>query len=82
MTRRCACAAPGHDLADDSIDAETVGAGRFAVQIHHLRELLDELPGARIRFDTSGTGISILVTDPDDPQMLAVQMPCSWRGEP
>jgi len=73
---------PGHDLADDIIDAETVGAGRFAVQIHHLCELFDELPGKRIRLDTSGTGISILVTDPDDPQVLAVQMPCSWRGEP
>lgn len=73
---------PGHDLADDTVDARTAGAGRFAVQIRHLRELLDRLAGARVRFDTGGTGAPILVTDPDDPRVVAVQSPCTWRGTP
>ena len=73
---------PGHDeLADDIVDVEAQGAGKTAVQIHHLRELLDELAGERIRLDTSGAGAVILVTDPDDPDTLAAQMPCRWAEQ-
>jgi DNA polymerase III subunit beta len=73
---------PGHDdLADDIIDAEATGGGRVAVQIHHLRELADEFLGARIRLDNGGPGDPIRVTDPDEPEVLAVQMPCRWPIE-
>jgi DNA polymerase-3 subunit beta len=73
---------PGHDeLAEDIVDAEATGAGRVAVQIHHLRELLDEFAGERIRLDTAGGGTAILVTDLNDPDVLAVQMPCRWSEQ-
>jgi DNA polymerase-3 subunit beta len=72
---------PGHDLADDIVDAEVAGSGRLAVQIRHLRELLDELAGERIRLDTSGGGIAIVITDPDDPDVLVAQMPCRWSEQ-
>jgi DNA polymerase-3 subunit beta len=73
---------PGHDeLADDIIDAEATGDGKVAVQIHHLRDLINELPGARIRFDAGRGMAPILVTNSDDPHVLAVQMPCVWPFE-
>jgi DNA polymerase-3 subunit beta len=73
---------PGHDdLADDVIDAEAAGVGKVAMRILHLRDLIDELPGARIRLDTNGGMGPILVTNPDNPHALAVQMPCVWPFE-
>ena len=68
----------GFDTADDVIEAQTAGVGRFAFQIWQLRELLDEIEGERVHFDLNGGGGPILITDPDDGNYLVAQMPCVW----
>jgi len=70
------------ELADDAVEAGTSGSGRFAVQIRHLEQLLDELEGDRVRIDAgTSTGKPILITDPDDANLTIVQMPCVWMAE-
>jgi DNA polymerase-3 subunit beta len=64
--------------ADDAIDAEVAGAGRVAMRVSHARELADEFTGQRMHFDTNGASGPILVSDPDDPDVLTLQMPCAW----
>jgi DNA polymerase-3 subunit beta len=78
--RLCIAGAP--DLADDPIEAEASGSGRFAAQIKHLAQLLNEVEGERVRIDV-GTcaGNGILITDPDDANFTIVQMPCRWETE-
>jgi len=70
------CLAGHPDAADDVIDATVEGAGRTGVQIHYLAELLDSLNGKCARIDTTDTFAPVLITDPDDPDFLVVQMPC------
>jgi DNA polymerase-3 subunit beta len=69
---------PGHDLADDILNAEVAGTGKVALQILHLAEIAAELESERIHIDTNGNGGPVLVTDPDDSAFLALQMPCAW----
>jgi DNA polymerase-3 subunit beta len=76
------CIAGMPDLADDLIEAEASGNGRFAVQIKHLAQLLDEIGSERVRIDAgAGVGSAILITDPDDANFTIVQMPCLWGIE-
>jgi DNA polymerase III sliding clamp (beta) subunit (PCNA family) len=51
------------------------------VQILHLAEIVAEIEGERIHIDTNGNGGPVLVTDPDDPDVLMLQMPCAWPFE-
>ena len=69
------------DLADDVLDAEVASTGKVAVQILHLAEIVAEIEGERIHIDTNGNGGPVLVTDPDDPDVLMLQMPCAWPFE-
>jgi DNA polymerase-3 subunit beta len=69
------------DLADDVLDAEAASTGKVAVQILHLAEIVAEIEGERIHIDANGNGGPVLVTDPDDPDVLMLQMPCAWRFE-
>jgi DNA polymerase-3 subunit beta len=75
--------APGWpDLADDLIEAEVSGTGRAAFQIRHGLELLEALKGDRVRIDNNADSHSpIHITDPDDPDFLVIQMPCTWSAE-
>jgi DNA polymerase-3 subunit beta len=70
------CLAGHSDAADDVIDAMVDGAGRTAAQIHHLVELLEGINSKRVRIDAADALAPVLITDPDDPDFLAVQMPC------
>jgi DNA polymerase III sliding clamp (beta) subunit (PCNA family) len=68
--------AGGHpDAADDVIDAAVDGAGRTAAQIRYVAELLGSLKGNRVRLDAADADAAALITDPDDTDFLAVQMP-------
>jgi DNA polymerase-3 subunit beta len=69
------------DLADDVIAAEVSGAGRTAIRIGYLTEILDELAGERVRLDARDGRSPLLLTDPDEPHVLTVQMPCTWPFE-
>jgi DNA polymerase III subunit beta len=69
------------DLADDVLDAEVASTGKVAVQILHLAEIVAEIEGERIHIDTNGNGGPVLITDPDDPDVLLLQMPCAWPFE-
>jgi DNA polymerase-3 subunit beta len=70
------------DLADDLIEAEVSGAGRAAFQIRHGLELLEALKGDRVRIDNNADSRNpIRITDPDDPNFLVIQMPCTWSVE-
>ncbi len=70
------------EAVDDPVEAETAGSGRFAVQIHHIAQLLDELGSNRVRIDAgSGAGSGILITDPDDANFTIIQMPCVWSAQ-
>jgi DNA polymerase-3 subunit beta len=64
------------DLADDAVAAETTGSGKTAVQIGLLSEMLEAVTGKRFTLDSRSAGDPLLVTDPDDKDFLAVQMPC------
>jgi DNA polymerase III sliding clamp (beta) subunit (PCNA family) len=64
------------DISDDVLAAETNGAISFAVQVHHLVELLDAFEGERVVLDVKGVGQPILISDPEAPYCRAVQMPC------
>ncbi|MBB4261416.1 DNA polymerase III subunit beta [Bradyrhizobium sp. CIR3A] len=76
------CIARAPDVADDPIEAGVNGQGRLAVQIKHLSQLLAELEAERVRIDAGTRANSgILITDPDDPSITIVQMPCFWGAE-
>jgi DNA polymerase-3 subunit beta len=66
------------EAADDVVNAEFTGSGKVAVQIGLLAELLDALDGARVCLDSRDDRSPVLVTDPDDADLLALQMPCLW----
>jgi DNA polymerase-3 subunit beta len=65
------------DAADDAIAATITGAASIwtAAQIAHIAELVDQIHNRNIRIATDGAGGAILVTDPDDDNLLVIQMP-------
>ncbi|MCG2625606.1 DNA polymerase III subunit beta [Bradyrhizobium sp. WYCCWR 13023] len=78
--RLCIVHAP--DVADDPVEAEVKGRGRLALQIKYLQQLLAELGGERVRIDGGTRANSgILITNPDDPNVTIVQMPCFWGAD-
>lgn len=78
--RLCIVRAP--DLADDPIRADVNGRGRLAVQIKYLSQLVAELGDGRVRIDGGTRANSgILITNPDEPSVTIVQMPCFWGAE-
>ena len=74
------CLADAPDMADDIIDAEVAGAGRAACQIQHLAQLLDNFSGKHSRIDYAGNSSPLAVTDPDDADFFALQMPVAWSS--
>ena len=72
------CLVKQPDAADDVIDAETTGTGRVGVNIRLLAELLDSFDGERVCLDTNGASGPLLITNPSDPNYLALLMPCVW----
>jgi len=77
----CLCVPEAPD-PDDLVEAETLGSGRFAVQVKHPTRLLDELKGDGFRIDAGAhAGSAILITDPDDSHFTIIQMPCVWMAE-
>lgn len=69
----CSPGMPG--IASIVIPAEVSKAGRFAVQIAHIKQLLGALKGGRVRIDSRSGKYSVLITDPDDTDFTIVQMP-------
>jgi hypothetical protein len=69
------------DAADDSLDADTGGAGQTALALDQLVELVDGLQGERLRLDFNGTGAPVMVVNPDDDSVLTLQMPIYWNFE-
>ncbi len=51
------------------------------MRIGYLAELLDELAGERVRFDANDAHSPMLVTDPEDADLLTLLMPCAWPFE-
>jgi DNA polymerase III subunit beta len=72
------CFAGWPELADDELAAETSGTGKVALNVRQLRQLLDAIDSERIRFASNSAREPVLVTDPDDAEWLAVQMPSVW----
>jgi DNA polymerase III subunit beta len=69
------------DMADDVVAAEVTGNGRTALRIGYLAELLDELAGERVKLDANDASSPMLVTDPEDADLLTLLMPCVWPFE-
>jgi hypothetical protein len=72
--REDVCLPDQAETADNIVETSTSGDGRVAVQIEHL--ITDAVRGKRHVADSN----PIVVTDPDDPTIFAIQMPCavSW----
>jgi DNA polymerase-3 subunit beta len=65
------------DIIDDAVAAESAGAGTTGMQIALLTEILENaLTGERVKLDTLNGQGAMLITDPDDAGLLALQMPC------
>ena len=69
------------DAADDSLDADTGGAGQTALALDQLAELVDELQGEKLRFHFNGADAPVMVVNQDDDSVLALQMPIHWNFE-
>jgi hypothetical protein len=68
------------DAADDSLDADTGGAGQTALALDQLVELVDGLQGERLRLDFNGTGAPVVVMNNQaDDGVLVLQMPIFWN---
>jgi DNA polymerase III beta subunit len=63
------------DGSADCLAADVEGETGTAVQIRHLTELIGALRGDSIRISLDAPGGMILVTDPDDENFTALQMP-------
>jgi DNA polymerase III sliding clamp (beta) subunit (PCNA family) len=64
--------------AEDTIDATVSGTGRVALKLEYLIQLLEALPGESIRFDQAETSAPIIVTVPENADLLALQMSMRW----
>jgi DNA polymerase-3 subunit beta len=69
------------DAADDILDANAGGVGQVAVALDQLAELVDELQGEKLQFDFNGANAPVMVVNPDDDSVLALQMPIYWNFE-
>jgi DNA polymerase-3 subunit beta len=67
------------DGSEDCLAADVEGEGETAVQIRYLAELIGVLRGDSIRVSVADLGGMIFVTDPDDVNFLAGQMPIRPR---
>jgi len=65
----------GQQQGEDYAKAEISGTGRFCLQLTYLHDLLNAIPGKRVRFDTEGEYTPGRFSTPDDPDLLIVQMP-------
>lgn len=64
--------------ADEQIDCDCRGreSGEIGVLVEYLGKLIDALGGARVRLFIDGQGDPIRMENPDDPDVVAVLMPC------
>lgn len=72
------CLVKQPDIADDAVDAETSGAGRIAVSVKLLAELLDGLASKRVQLDADGAAGALSIGDPEDADYTSVLSPCAW----
>jgi DNA polymerase III sliding clamp (beta) subunit (PCNA family) len=63
------------DGSEDCLAADVEGEAETVVQIRYLAELIGALRGDSVRLSEDGFGSPILVTDPEDENFTAVQMP-------
>jgi DNA polymerase III subunit beta len=70
----------GADGSEDCLAADVEGDGETAVQIHYLAELIGALRGDSVRISMAEPGSMILVTDPEDKNFFAGQMPIRPRS--
>ena len=70
----------GADGSADCLAADVEGEGETAVQIRYLAELTGALRGDSIRLNVGEPGGMILVTDPEDENFFAGQMPIRPRS--
>jgi DNA polymerase-3 subunit beta len=69
------------DIVDDAVAAETAGTGTTGMQTALLTEIVEKaLTGKRVKLDTLNGQGAMLITDPDDTGLLALQMPCRAVG--
>jgi DNA polymerase-3 subunit beta len=71
------------DAVDDSVAAaDAVGTGRVATRIALLTELLERgFSCKRVRLDNLDAASPILITDPDNTDVLALNTPCAWPAQ-
>jgi DNA polymerase-3 subunit beta len=69
---------------DDTVTAETAARGicRTALAISMLAGILEELDGERVRLELKDARSPVRITDPDDPQLLFLQMPLIGFEQP
>ena len=70
----------GAEGSDDCLAADVEGAGETALQIRNLSELIGALRGDTVRISMAGPGSMVLVTDPQDENFFAGQMPIRPRS--
>jgi DNA polymerase-3 subunit beta len=63
------------DGSEDCLAADVEGEAETVVQIRYLAELIGALRGDSVRLSEDGFGSPILITDPEDENFTAVQMP-------
>ena len=68
------------DGSADCLAADVEGEGSTAVQVKHLAELTGALRGDSVRISVAGPGSMIVVTDPEDENFFAGQMPIRPRS--
>jgi DNA polymerase III sliding clamp (beta) subunit (PCNA family) len=68
------------DGSEDCLSADVEGEGETAVQIRYLAELIGALRGDSVRISVAEPGSMILVTDPEDENFFAGQMPIRPRS--
>jgi DNA polymerase-3 subunit beta len=65
--------------ADDPIAGEVTGQGKVALTLKALTNITNALVGERVRINHAGRTDPIVVTDPDDADLVVVTMPVLWN---
>jgi DNA polymerase-3 subunit beta len=65
--------------ADDPISGEATGQGKVALTLKALTNITNALVGERVRINHAGRTDPIVVTDPDDADLVVVTMPVIWN---